>query len=86
MRFSGHYSDYRSELPDRERITLPMCERAVAEAVASEVQEDGRAVYWGYVVHEERYLRVVVESDGEEIVTAYFDRGFKRRIERRRRG
>jgi hypothetical protein len=35
------------------------------------------------VVQEDKYLNVVVESDGEEIVTAHFDRGFKKRAERR---
>lgn len=83
MRFSEHYREYRSELPDRERITLPMCEQSVADAIRSEVQKDGRTAYWSYVAGEDRYLKVVVESDGEVIVTAYFDRGFKRRFERR---
>lgn len=62
-----------------------MCERAVTEAVEIEKQPDGRTAYWHYVADERRYLKVVVELDGEEIVTAHFDRGFGRRVERRRR-
>lgn len=62
-----------------------MCERAVTEAVESEEQPDGRVVYWHYVEVEGKYLKVVVEPEGEEIVTAHFDRGFGRKAERRRR-
>ena len=38
--------------------------------------------YWGYVESEDRYLKIVVEPDGEEGVTAHFDRGFGRRVRR----
>lgn len=86
MRFSEHYAKYRQELPDRVRLTQSMCEAVVDGASASELQKNGRTAYWGYVVEEDKYLKVVVESDGEEIVTAYFDRGFKKRAERRDRG
>lgn len=61
-----------------------MCERVVNESIESEIQKNGRIAYWGYVV-EEKYLKVVVESNGEEIVRAHFDRGFKKRVERRDR-
>lgn len=85
MRFSEHYAKYRHELPDRARITLSMCERAINGAIERETQKNGRIAYWGYVVEEDKYLKVVVESNGEEIVTAHFDRGFKKRAERRDR-
>ncbi len=62
-----------------------MCERAVTEAVEIEEQPDGRIAYWHYVEDEGRYLKVVVEPDGEEIVTAHFGRGFGKSVERRRR-
>ncbi|HZY65661.1 MAG TPA: hypothetical protein VFE21_07265 [Rubrobacteraceae bacterium] len=85
MRFSEHYAKYRRELPDRARLTLLMCERVVNESIESEIQKNGRIAYWGYVVEEVKYLKVVVESNGEEIVRAHFDRGFKKRVERRDR-
>lgn len=82
MRFSSHYEQDRRDQPDRERITIEMCERTVAEPVASERSVKGRVAYWGYVEGEDRYLKVVVEPDGEEVVTAHFDRGFGRRVRR----
>ena len=60
-----------------------MCEKAVNEAVEREEQRNGRIAYWGYVIEEDKYLKVVVEPDGEEVVTAHFDRGFKKRADRR---
>lgn len=62
-----------------------MCEKVVNELVDHEEQKNGRIAYWGYVVEEDKYLKVVVEPDGEEIVTAHFDRGFKNQAERRDR-
>ncbi len=82
MRFSSHYEEDRWDQPDRERITIAMCERVVTDPVASEPSFKGRMAYWGYVESEDRYLKVVVEPDGEEVVTAHFDRGFGRRMRR----
>jgi hypothetical protein len=82
MRFSSHFEEDRREQQDRERITLAMCERAVSTPVVSEPNRKGRVAYGGYVEDEGRYLKVIVEPDGEEIVTAHFDRGFKRRMRR----
>jgi hypothetical protein len=44
-------------------------------------QDKGRTAYWGYVPEKDRYLRVTLEPDGEEIVTAHWDRGFRREVE-----
>ena len=82
VRFSSHYEEDRRDQPDRGRITIEMCERAVADPVASEPSLKGRMAYWGYVESEDRYLKVVAEPDGEEVVTAHFDRGFGRRVRR----
>ena len=83
MRFSEHFLRDRAEWADRQGITLGLCECVVSEPVERDRQpEDGRTVYWGYVPEVDRYLRVVVEPDGEEIVTAHFDRGFKRKVRR----
>lgn len=85
MKFSDHFEKYRKELPDRGRITLTMCESVIGEPAESETQKSGRIAHWGYVIEEDKYLKVIVESDGEEIVPAHFDRGFKRRAESRSR-
>ena len=82
VRFSGYYEGDRRDQPDRERITIEMCERVVTNPVASEPSLKDRMAYWGYVEGEDRYLKVVVEPDGEEVVTAHFDRGFGRRTRR----
>ena len=62
-----------------------MCEEVVKEPTEREEQGNGRTAYWGYVVKEDKYLKVIVESEGEEILTAHFDRSFKKRVERRDR-
>jgi G:T/U-mismatch repair DNA glycosylase len=84
VRFSEHHEKYRGELPARERISLNLCERAVSEAVESRRQADGRIQFWGYVEEEDRYLKVVLEPDTREIITAHFDRGFKSKMRRQR--
>lgn len=86
MRFSEHFARFRSIRPDRARISLEMCAAVVDSPLAREVQESGRVAYWGFVESEARYLKVVVERDSEEIVTAHWDRGFRRRMEDRRTG
>jgi hypothetical protein len=84
MRFSKHFEEDRRDQPDRERISLSMCEQVVRNPVVSEPNRKDRIAYWGYVESEDRYLKVIVEADGEEIVTAHFDRGFKRKMRSQR--
>lgn len=84
MRFSEHFEEDRRDQPDRERISLSMCERVVRNPVVSEPNRRGRIAYWGYVESEDRYLKVIVEADGEEAVTARFDRDFKRKMRSQR--
>lgn len=45
--------------------------------VRREVQSNGRIRYWGYVSETGKYLRVVMEPDGETVHNAFFDRRFK---------
>ena len=50
----------------------------VLNLYAQLVQEDGRIRRWGKIAEsEDRYLRVVLLSDGETIHNAFFDRSFK---------
>ena len=85
MRFSEHFERDRQDAVDRREITLEMCAIVRAEPLEqdSESQPRGRTAYWGYVAEKDRYLKIVVEADGEEIVTAHWDRGFKRKMKRR---
>jgi hypothetical protein len=86
VRFSAHFEEDRRDAPDRREITLEMCEKVMAEPLNedSENQPRGRTAFWGYVAEKSRYLKVVVEADGEEITTAHWDRGFRRKMEGRR--
>ena len=83
MRFSEHFERFRRQRPDRVDITIEMCERVKAESMKREDRDKGRTAYWGYVPEKARYLKVIVEPDGEEIVTAHWDRGFRREVERK---
>ncbi len=42
-----------------------------------ETQANGRIRHWGYVAEKQKYLRVIVEPDGETVHNAFFDRRFK---------
>ena len=64
--------------PDRRDIDP----RDVAEALASphyrQEQPDGRFRHWMWISERKRWLRVVVEPDGETVHIAFWDRRFKR--------
>ena len=67
-----------SERRLRERGIRPeWCERILANPVRVEVQEDGRVRHWGFVEELGQWIRVVIEADGETLVTAHPDRRFK---------
>jgi len=54
-----------------------MCERVVAKPLSTEIQEDGRIRYWGYVKEFDKFIRVVVLEDGETIHNAFMDRNYR---------
>ena len=85
MRFSDHFEEDRRDAPDRREITLEMCEMVRARPLDEdgESQPRGRTAYWGCIAEKARYLKVVVEANGEEITTAHWDRGFERRMRKR---
>ncbi len=70
------------ENPKRFRITVDVCEAIAADPYRSEVQEDGRFCYWGYVCGIGYYVRVIVLEDGETLFNAFEDRNFTRRQRR----
>jgi hypothetical protein len=69
VRFSDHFERGWRDAVDRQEITLEMCERVRAQPLQEEREHQprGRVAYWGYVAEKSRYLKVVVEADGEEI-------------------
>jgi len=58
-------------------LSQELCEYAIDNSIRKEIQEDGRMRYWTYIEKYNKYLRVVVDNDGETILTAHFDRNFK---------
>jgi hypothetical protein len=52
-------------------------EQAIQNPVRSELQGNGRFRYWAYIEELGKYLRVIVEPDGETVHNAFPDRGFK---------
>ena len=64
--------------PDRAIIRDEWILRAVARPIREYIQADGRIRRWTPVPEMgNRYLRVVLLSDGETVHNAFFDRGFE---------
>lgn len=82
LRFSRHFDEDRGHRSDRRVITIEMCQRVVEEPVKEEPREDGSINFWGYIEERDRYLKVVVNPETQQAITAHFDRGFKRIMRR----
>ena len=74
MQFSEHYINQRIAT---RGITLEQATEVVNNPVRTLIQEDGRTRYWGYVADLGHYIRVVVEPDGETILTTFVDSRFQ---------
>jgi len=76
MKVSRYFEALRSR-PDRAGIRDEWIERAIRAPIKETVQADGRIRRWVQVAEmENRYLRVVLLSDGETVHNAFFDRRF----------
>ena len=64
-------------LARRPYLRVEWIEYVLHNPVRTEVQGNGRIRYWAYVPDLGKYLRVVVEPDGETVHNAFPDRGFK---------
>ncbi len=64
-------------LRKRPYIRREWCERAIADPDYSDQQPDGRFRKWLFVEELGKYLRVVLLEDGETVLNAFPDRGFK---------
>ncbi|RMD61295.1 hypothetical protein D6833_08460 [Candidatus Parcubacteria bacterium] len=78
MKTTRYFRD--SVLARRPYLKTEWIERVLQNPVKVEVQSNGRIRYWGYIKEEDKYLRVIVEPDGETVHNAFFDRGFKRQV------
>jgi hypothetical protein len=72
------YFDLLSSRPDRAQIKRHWIQRVVDQPEQEHIQADGRIRRWGCVPEMgNRYLRVILLSDGETVHNVFFDRGFK---------
>jgi hypothetical protein len=63
--------------PDRQAIDLGDVKGALERPTYTSVQADGRSRNWIWVDSQQRWLRVIVEPDGETVHNAFFDRKFR---------
>ena len=75
LRFSIHYNVDRSG----RSISLDQAISVVNNPVRVQVQDNGRTRYWAYLAEHRHFVRVVVDVDGETIITAFIDSNFRPR-------
>lgn len=63
--------------PDRRMIDLDDVKRALEQPTYRSVQPDRRLRHWIWVASYRRWLRVIVEPDGETVHNAFYDRNFR---------
>lgn len=70
---------FRDEVPKKHReFKLEWVQRVLDRPLSKVVEPSGRIRLWGQVPEfGNRYLRVVLLSDGETVHNAFFDRNFK---------
>ena len=76
MKFTRYFL-YTRHRPDRLRIRTEWIEETVRNPEHTEVQSDGRIRKWKKIEAENRFLRVILLSDGETVHNAFFDRDFR---------
>ena len=76
MKFTQYFLDIRTR-PDRIDITDDMLMYVIENPVKETIQADGRIRCWAPIkTMNNKYLRVILLSDGETVHNAFFDRGF----------
>ncbi len=77
MKTTKYFQAIRVRL-DREIIKDKWIQYVVQHPEREYIQTDGRIRRWAKIDEmEDRYLRVILLTDGETIHNAFFDRGFK---------
>ncbi|MFZ2726496.1 MAG: hypothetical protein WAX77_09620 [Methylococcaceae bacterium] len=76
MKFTQYFKETRQRA-DRATIELEWIERVIKYPAKEFIQEDGRIRRWALIEEaNDKYLRVVLLSDGETVHNAFFDRSF----------
>lgn len=75
MKFSKHFTD--DVFPKRQYLTIEILEEIVNNPLKIEVQSDLRTKIWGYSLLYDKFIRIVLDEDGETLITAFFDRDYK---------
>jgi predicted polyphosphate/ATP-dependent NAD kinase len=77
LKVTNYFGVMRSR-PDRSAIKDEWIEQVIRLPEREQVQIDGRIRRWGKIRDsDDRYLRVILLSDGETVHNAFFDRGYK---------
>ena len=75
MKITNYFKN--SVLKRRPYLKMEWIEYVMNNPIRVEVQPNGRIRHWAFITEAGKYLRVVLESDGETVHNAFFDRGFK---------
>jgi hypothetical protein len=76
MKFTQYFL-YTRNRPDRSSIKEEWIHNAIDNPIRIEIQKDNRIRKWIYVKEVDKYLRVILLSDGETVHNAFFDRSFQ---------
>ena len=76
MKFTEYFL-YTRMRPDRLCIKEKWIQEAIDNPLKTEFQSDGRIRKWIYVKEVDKYLRVILLSDGITVHNAFFDRRFQ---------
>jgi len=76
MKFTQYFL-YTRNRPDRSCIKEGWIQDAIDKPLRTEIQKDGRIRKWICVKEVDKYLRVILLSDGATVHNAFFDRTFQ---------
>ena len=76
MKFTQYFL-YTRNRTDRSCIKEEWIRNAIDNPLRTEIQKDARIRKWIYVQEVDKYLRVILLSDGVTVHNAFFDRSFQ---------
>ena len=76
MKFTQYFL-YTRTRPDRSCIKEEWIHNAIDNPIRVEIQKDDRIRKWIYVKEVNKYLRVILLSDGVTVHNAFFDHNFQ---------
>ncbi len=71
------YFEERAKINHPEANHMDWIERILANPESKGVQPDGRTRLWGFVPETRKWMRVIMEADGQTVHNAFYDRGHK---------